>query len=162
MTYLLDANVFIQAKNSYYSFDLAPGFWEWLEHVEATGQACSVQAVYRELVAGGDDLAAWSKNHSPFFILPDQRTASQFQRLTNWANSQSFKPSALSAFTSSNADFLLVAHAAAYNLTVVTHETAASGSRKRVKIPDACKALDVPWCNTFTMMRNCGARLVLA
>ena len=29
--YLLDTNVFIEAKNRYYSFDLAPGFWEWLE-----------------------------------------------------------------------------------------------------------------------------------
>lgn len=29
--YLLDANVFIEAKNRYYGFDLAPGFWDWLD-----------------------------------------------------------------------------------------------------------------------------------
>ncbi|MCQ3804422.1 MAG: DUF4411 family protein [bacterium] len=28
---LLDANVFIQAKHSYYSFDLVPAFWSWLQ-----------------------------------------------------------------------------------------------------------------------------------
>jgi len=28
--YLLDANVFIEAKNTYYSFATAPGFWQWL------------------------------------------------------------------------------------------------------------------------------------
>ncbi|ANT65111.1 hypothetical protein Ptc2401_01341 [Prosthecochloris sp. CIB 2401] len=27
MTYLLDANVFIQAKNLHYGFDFCPAFW---------------------------------------------------------------------------------------------------------------------------------------
>lgn len=30
MLYLLDANVLIAAKNSYYAFDRVPEFWEWL------------------------------------------------------------------------------------------------------------------------------------
>jgi hypothetical protein len=29
-TYLLDANVFIQAKNLHYGFDFCPAFWQWL------------------------------------------------------------------------------------------------------------------------------------
>ena len=28
--YLLDANVFIQAKNLHYGFDFFPAFWDWL------------------------------------------------------------------------------------------------------------------------------------
>ncbi|MBF0147506.1 MAG: DUF4411 family protein [Magnetococcales bacterium] len=28
--YLLDSNVFIEAKNRYYAFDICPGFWEWM------------------------------------------------------------------------------------------------------------------------------------
>lgn len=28
--FLIDANILIEAKNRYYAFDLAPGFWEWL------------------------------------------------------------------------------------------------------------------------------------
>jgi hypothetical protein len=28
--YLLDANVFIQAKNLHYGFDFCPAFWAWL------------------------------------------------------------------------------------------------------------------------------------
>lgn len=31
MSYLLDANVFIQAKNLHYSFDFCPAFWDWLK-----------------------------------------------------------------------------------------------------------------------------------
>ena len=31
MVYLLDANVFIEAKNHYYRFEVCPAFWEWIE-----------------------------------------------------------------------------------------------------------------------------------
>ena len=30
MAYLLDADVFIRAKNLHYGFDFCPAFWEWL------------------------------------------------------------------------------------------------------------------------------------
>ena len=30
MAYVLDANVFIQAKNLHYGLDFCPAFWEWL------------------------------------------------------------------------------------------------------------------------------------
>ena len=30
MAYLLDANVFIAAKNLHYGFDFCPAFWDWL------------------------------------------------------------------------------------------------------------------------------------
>ncbi len=33
MRYLLDANVFIEAKNLYYAFDICPGFWTWMDSV---------------------------------------------------------------------------------------------------------------------------------
>jgi uncharacterized protein DUF4411 len=31
MAYLLDTDVFIQAKNLHYAFDVCPGFWSWLD-----------------------------------------------------------------------------------------------------------------------------------
>lgn len=34
MAYLLDANVFIQAKNLQYGFDFCPAFWDWLERAK--------------------------------------------------------------------------------------------------------------------------------
>lgn len=30
MSYLLDANVFMDAKNRHYGLDLCPAFWDWL------------------------------------------------------------------------------------------------------------------------------------
>ena len=40
MTYLLDANVFIQAKNLHYGLDFCPAFWEWLAEKNAAGTVC--------------------------------------------------------------------------------------------------------------------------
>lgn len=32
MSYLLDANVFMSAKNLHYGLDFCPAFWDWLVH----------------------------------------------------------------------------------------------------------------------------------
>ena len=31
MSYLLDSDVFIQAKNLHYGFDFCPAFWDWID-----------------------------------------------------------------------------------------------------------------------------------
>lgn len=49
MMFLLDANVLIEAKNRYYAFDIAPGFWRWLENAHSRGVACSIERVREEL-----------------------------------------------------------------------------------------------------------------
>ena len=41
MKYLVDANVLIEAKNRYYAFDIAPGFWKWLNQAHAQGTVSS-------------------------------------------------------------------------------------------------------------------------
>lgn len=53
--YLLDANIFIQAKNRHYAFDVVPGFWRWLERAHGIGIAGSVERVREELLAGKDE-----------------------------------------------------------------------------------------------------------
>lgn len=49
--YLLDANVFIQAKNLHYGFDFCPAFWQWLDEQNLAGKVASVEKV-------GDAIAA--------------------------------------------------------------------------------------------------------
>lgn len=159
--YLVDANVLIEAKNRYYAFDIAPGFWAWLDHAHARGTVFSIERVGEELRHGDDELAEWAKTHRSFFYPIDQPTTSFFTRLSAWAQSRNFTQAALDEFSADAADYLLVAFAAAHTCTVVTHETAGSGSRKRVKIPDACQALDVTWVNTFEMLRRTGVILEL-
>lgn len=45
MPYLLDANVFIEAKNAYYGFDFCPGFWEWLVPKNREGLVFSIEFI---------------------------------------------------------------------------------------------------------------------
>ena len=37
MAYLLDANVFISAKNLHYGLDFCPAFWDWIIATNASG-----------------------------------------------------------------------------------------------------------------------------
>ena len=55
MAYLLDANVFIQAKNLHYGLDFCPAFWDWLIANNASGQVFSIEKVEDEIAAGGDE-----------------------------------------------------------------------------------------------------------
>jgi len=162
MMFLVDANVLIEAKNRYYAFDIAPGFWRWLENAHSRGSVCSIERVREELLEKDDELSRWARGHRDFFFPLDDRAAQVFSKLSAWAQSQKFTDDARSAFAEGTADFMLVAHASAHFCTVVTHEKAGTGSRKRVKIPDACAALDVPCVDTFDMLREERATLELA
>lgn len=162
MMFLVDTNVLIEAKNRYYAFDIAPGFWHWLENAYSRGVVGSIERVREELLQGKDELSDWARDHGSFFFPLDGRTTQVFPKLSAWAQSQNFKPEALNAFAAGTADFMLVAHASAHFCTVVTHEKAGTGSHKRVKIPDACAALDVPCIDTFKMLRKERATLELA
>ena len=67
MLYLLDANVLITAKDSYYSLDTVPEYWEyweWLEHMARQGQVKIPVEIFEEIKEGpkkvdADLLYAW-------------------------------------------------------------------------------------------------------
>jgi len=50
--YILDSDVFIAAKNSYYAFTICPGFWNSLIHHHEAGNIGSIDRVKGELLAG--------------------------------------------------------------------------------------------------------------
>ncbi|MCG2601460.1 MAG: DUF4411 family protein [Achromobacter sp.] len=62
MSYLLDANVFMAAKNLHYGLDFCPAFWDWLVHKGNTGSVFSVDKVADEIEAGQDELSDWAKS----------------------------------------------------------------------------------------------------
>jgi hypothetical protein len=61
MAYLLDANVFIEAKRRHYGFDFCPAFWDWLDRQHAAGKVFSIEKVGDELRAGNDELSDWAR-----------------------------------------------------------------------------------------------------
>ena len=157
--FLVDSNILIEAKNRYYAFDIAPGFWEWLENAYQQDLVCSIEAVRDELLKGNDELATWASKNPVFFNSIDQATTDHFSDLTTWATSGSYQAEAINNFTGNNADYLLVAYAREHRHTVVTHERSQPNSKKRILIPDACSAMGVSTADTFQMMRKIGARL---
>lgn len=59
----LDADSLITPKNGPYGFDIAPGFWKFLEQKAAEGTIASSITVYSEIEEGAeDDLLQWAKN----------------------------------------------------------------------------------------------------
>jgi hypothetical protein len=45
MAYLLDADVFIRAKNLHYGLDFCPAFWEWLIAQNKAGRVFSIEGL---------------------------------------------------------------------------------------------------------------------
>lgn len=161
--YLLDSNVFIEAKNRYFGFDICPGFWDWLSERHATATVFSVDAVRAELLRGNDQLADWvGALPRTFFLSPDAVSAPYLAELSRWANDpqQRFLPNAISDFLRS-ADFLLIGQARQLGFTVVTQERPDPYARKRIVIPVACRYLGVDFIDPFELMRREGLRLVL-
>ena len=61
-TYILDANVFIEAAKRYYAFDIAPLFWDGLKLHANAGRVKSIDRVKDEIDRGNDQLKDWANN----------------------------------------------------------------------------------------------------
>ena len=158
--YLLDANVFIQAKNLHYGFDFCPAFWDWLDEQNRAGKVASIEKVADELHAGADELADWAAARGDnFFLRPDDTVVPALRTVSDWAISQGYEPAAVATFLQV-ADYWLVAQALAYGCAVVSHEVPADTARK-IKIPNACIGLGLRCVTPYEMLRREGARFVL-
>lgn len=160
MPYLLDANIFIEAKNRYYGLDFCPAFWDWLVAGNSAGAVYSIEKVGDELAAGTDDLATWAgRRGSQFFLKPDALMLPALGRVSSWASSQNYEQGAVSEFLQ-EADYYLIAHALAHGHTVVTHERFAATTRQ-IKIPNVCIPFGVKVVTPFEMLRSERANFVL-
>jgi Domain of unknown function (DUF4411) len=159
--YLLDANVFIEAKKRWYGFDFCPGFWAWLDSANKQGKVFSIERVADEILAGDDELVGWVRDgRRSMFLKPDAGVLASLTSLSRWATSGIYDASAVDTFLSA-ADSYIVAHAHAQGHVVVTHEQVTTNSRKNVKVPNACVEMGVKYVNTFEMLRLEKARFVL-
>lgn len=160
MSYLLDSDVFIQAKNLHYGLDFCPAFWDWLIDANAKKLVFSTEKVGDEIEAVADELATWAEGRGDgFFLKPDAAILPALAQVSTWASGQNYEPAAVNTFLQV-ADFYLVAHALAHGHVVVTHEVAAA-STKKIKIPNACIGVGVKCMSPFEMLRLERARFVL-
>ena len=161
MQYLLDTNTFIQAKNSYYAFDIAPSFWTQLLEKLKQGQVAVIDAVSDEIKQGNDELKEWFKDQvisqaDQIKILQAKEDATVlaiYREIAQMvAMNQVYKESEKARFFR-GADPWLIASAKSWEAVVVTCETLSGVGTTKVKIPDICQQTGVSFVNLYTAMR---------
>ncbi len=160
--FLLDANAFMEASRLYYRFDIAPGFWTWLENPSHSGQVASVQAIKNEITTGAGELVTWANGLPAEFWLQDtDDTVAAMTQLARWAAdpARPYNQAAVQQFLGSG-DLRLIAQSSVMDATLVTREQPAPESRTNIKIPDVCVAAGVAWTDPFSAYSTLGLRLV--
>lgn len=164
-TYILDSDVFISAKNTYYAFEICPGFWDSLLYHYEKGNIRSVDRVRGELLAGRktEDLFLWVKNQLPpaFFMETDEEAViNAYREIMLWvARNPQFFDQAKAKFAT-EADGWLVAYAIIHGVTVITNEQPRPQARNRILLPDVCTQFNVIYKDTISMLKELGVRYV--
>lgn len=161
--FLLDANIFIEAYQRYYSFDIAPSFWEALKQNAESGKLISIDRISHEInrFDDTDKLKCWANDEfiNWFESTDDLAIFETYRNIIQWAiNQTQFTDAAKNEFASV-ADSWLVACAKARNYTVVTHEVYNVQIKRKIPIPNVCRAFGIPYINTFEMLRSLGVKL---
>jgi hypothetical protein len=157
--FLLDTNVFIEAHQRYYTMDLCPGFWKCLEHFCQESRVLTIDRV-RDEISEGDALNEWVKQIPGELFAPtaEQEVVQAFSQMMAWVQGNgTFKLEAKDEFARV-ADGWLVAYAKVHGLTVTTQEVFNPNIQRKVPIPNVCQQFDVPYTNTFSMLRSLSVR----
>ncbi|MDO8845448.1 DUF4411 family protein [Methylicorpusculum sp.] len=148
--YLIDANVFIQAKNFHYRFEFCQGFWQWLADGHDAGLLFSTAKVFQELNDGNDDdqVKLWANQLPDSFFIPDTHDASVIQAYGqimawNFSNNHYTQQAKNEFARSDRADVFLIATAKAHGFKLATHELSKPETKRRVLIPDAAYVFGV-------------------
>lgn len=156
----LDADTLIQSKNGPYGFDIAPGFWAFLDEKASEGLMATSTMVYDELVEHSDDeLAAWARQRqrSGLFVEPDQIVQEHARKVIDYVQS-AYEASQAAKFLK-GADPWIIGHAMGDHGQVVTMEVAVPSNSKKVKIPNICSMFQVDCVALVSMCRDLGLRL---
>jgi len=157
--YVIDSNFFIQAHRAYYPLDVACSFWKKIKQLAHEGKIISIDKVKDEIFDHNDELEEWCRENLPDDFFKDSSpTINAYSHVIAWAISKKdhFLPQALNEFLDANeADAFIVGFVLNDSNTIlVTQETSEPFRRNKVKIPDACIALNVKYLNAMEMFRQ--------
>jgi hypothetical protein len=157
--FIIDANVLLEAANTYYTFDRVPGYWEWLASSIRSGRVRSVSLVADEIVFP-DELVDWVDELAKdglFLDVSDSEIQTSFAEVADWVVRNPFGPEHIAKFLD-GADPWIIAAGRVLGATVVTQESPLGPGTKKVKIPNVSDQFGVPWINTFTMLNRLDAK----
>lgn len=161
--YLLDTNIFIEAYKRYYAFDIAPSFWESLKNAANKEKVISIDRVKLELLNGNkdDELSKWVdlEISDCFMSTEDSAVFESYSKIIQWVQEQKQYFDYAKREFANVADSWIVAYALAYGFTIVTHEHYSKDVKNRVLIPNVCKYFNIPFTDTFEMLRNLNIKI---
>jgi len=148
--YLIDANVFIQAKNFHYRFDFCQGFWDWIIQANQANIVYSIDKVKIELERGdkNDPVRKWIDMLPHNFFLTDikdQAVMASYRQIMQWNHSNNhYTVQAKQEFANHNvADAFLIAMAQTHEYKIVTYEKSNPDRKRRIPIPDAANVFGI-------------------
>jgi Domain of unknown function (DUF4411) len=154
LLYLLDANVIIDANRDYYPLARVPEFWDWLEHHGAKGTVKLPLEVYEEITPGDDDFAAWVKQNKDALLLKEEADPAIVARVINEGYTTDLTDDEVERV---GCDPFLIAYAlsdAGQRCVVTTEASKPKRQRANRHMPDVCRDLGIPCCNTFEFVRR--------
>ena len=165
--FVLDSDVFIAAKNTYYAFDICPGFWNGILRAYQQGSVRSIDRIRNELLSGRkeEDLVQWVAHEVPPKFFHDSnadQVSAAFANVMLWVQRSGQYFDRAKAKFATEADGWLAAYSMVHGTIVVTNEQPRPESRNRVLLPDVCIEFKVPYKDTFAMLRELGVQFELA
>ena len=161
MLYLLDTNVLITAHNQYYPVDVVPEFWTFLVYKAAAGVLKMPIETFEEVRGGGTDttkdlLYGWLSQRTvrDAILLDEDVDPVHVRSAIDIGYAPDLTDDELEQI---GQDPFLIAHAMAspHDRCVVTTEVSSPAKRRQNRrVPDVCKTLGVPCCDTFAMLRR--------
>ena len=151
----IDANVLIDAHRDYYPIARVPEFWEWLGHKGNEGHVKIPLEMYEEVKRGIGDLAKWAKELEVErnLLLNEDADPAVVSRVTN----DGYAPDLTDVEVEKmGRDPFLIAYALSdlgKRCVVTTEASKPTRQRANRHIPDVCRDLGIPCCNTFELVR---------
>jgi hypothetical protein len=166
--FIIDSNALITPYKFYYSFEIAPQFWDTIANHITLKNIAILDKVFDEISSKNDPLGQWIKNIVDLKQINyrDSEIIGNYGKIMNYISASGFYSSiALNTWAQRNkADPWIIAAAVAYNYTVITFETFNQGLNinqpsKSVKIPNICQQFDITCKDLFYMMQKLSIRL---
>ena len=161
--FLLDANVLIDAHNKYYAIDMVPEFWDWLLHCAEHHLLAMPLEIFEEVRGGADAktdlLNSWShRDDVEELLVLREEIDSDLLASVMAAYATNLDDTEIEQL---GRDPFLIAYGLAdpAGRYVVSNEISKpSKLRANRKVPDVCRSVGVPCCDTFAMLRQLGFR----
>lgn len=166
--FIIDSNALITPYKFYYSFEIAPKFWDVVAKHIALKNIVVFDKVFDEISSKDDQLSRWIKSIDNLeqIRFKDSEIIGNYGEIMNYISTSGFySPVAFDAWAqATKADPWIIAAAMAYNYTVITFETFNQGLNvkhpsKIVKIPNVCQQFNIKCKDLFYMMHELSIRL---